>query len=108
MRHSFRVTTALSAAVGLEIAGAQFARYRWTGCHFLDNFSWVYCPQNLQNVHWDKFIEKFEKMEIIGGICIIIGIKREKLTWTRGLLAGLFCILCIGGFGGGNALVFSL
>ena len=108
--HFQALTTALSATVGLgNIAGVAIA----IGAGGPGATFWMILVGFLGMSA--KFTEctlgqKYRKMRkdgrIMGGAMHYLsdGLKDKKLTHLGGLLAGLFCILCIGGsFGGGNA-----
>ena len=108
--HFQALTTALSATVGLgNIAGVAIA----IGTGGPGATFWMILVGFLGMS--SKFTEcllgqKYRKVradgKIMGGAMHYLsdGLKELKLTHLGGLLAGLFCILCIGGsFGGGNA-----
>jgi alanine or glycine:cation symporter, AGCS family len=108
--HFQALTTALSATVGLgNIAGVAIAiGMGGPGATF-----WIVLVGFLGMS--SKFTEcvlgqKYRKIrkdgKIMGGAMHYLsdGLKELKLKHLGGLLAGLFCVLCIGGsFGGGNA-----
>ena len=108
--HFQALTTALSATVGLgNIAGVAIA----IGTGGPGATFWMILVGFLGMS--SKFTEcllgqKYRKVradgKIMGGAMHYLsdGLKELKLSHLGGLLAGLFCILCIGGsFGGGNA-----
>jgi len=108
--HFQALTTALSATVGLgNIAGVAIA----IGTGGPGATFWMILVGFLGMSA--KFTEctlgqKYRKIRkdgrIMGGAMHYLsdGLKEKKLKHLGGLLAGLFCILCIGGsFGGGNA-----
>ena len=108
--HFQALTTALSATVGLgNIAGVAIAiGTGGPGATFwmiLVGFLGM-CSKFTECVLGQKY-RKFRKDgKIMGGAMHYLsdGLKEMKLKHLGGLLAGLFCVLCIGAsFGGGNA-----
>ena len=108
--HFQALTTALSATVGLgNIAGVAIAiGTGGPGATFwmiLVGFLGM-CSKFTECVLGQKY-RKFRKDgKIMGGAMHYLsdGLKEIKLKQLGGLLAGLFCVLCIGAsFGGGNA-----